>query len=133
MDNGDVYADWDDDLTIRASTADDITPFNCLHSDPYTGEDGDSGFESMSFPQSGGGSGGNMHGIGNNWDTSTSANSSYIPGMTFEEVYPTMDGTPHNVPFDYWDSFGWQKENGNPGSNLVTFSATSGVYRMISY
>ena len=128
MDNGDVYADWDDDLTIRASTADDITPFNCLHSDPYTGEDGDSGFESMSFPQSGGGSGGNMHGIGNNWDTSTSANSSYIPGMTFEEVYPTMDGTPHNVPFDYWDSFGWQKENGNPGSNLVTFSATSGVY-----
>jgi len=42
--NGDITADWDNDGGSRASTFGDITPYNCFHSTPFGGSDGDEGY-----------------------------------------------------------------------------------------
>ena len=41
--NGDIIADWDNDGTTRASNSGDVTPYNCFHSTPFGGADGDQG------------------------------------------------------------------------------------------
>ncbi len=47
--NGDITADWDNNGSSRASTAADITPYNCFHSTPFGGVDGDEGYSVSPF------------------------------------------------------------------------------------
>ena len=42
--SGAITADWDNNGGSRVSTADDITPYNCFHSTPFGGSDGDEGY-----------------------------------------------------------------------------------------
>ena len=42
--SGAITADWDNNGGSRVSTAADITPYNCFHSTPFGGSDGDEGY-----------------------------------------------------------------------------------------
>jgi len=110
MQNGDVYADWDNDGNIRASTVDDITPFNCLHSTPFSGTDGDGGFTTTRYTTNTA----NYNGI---WSDDTLYGRGYSALLSSTGTTPYYDGDVV-TPDDYFDSFGWQ-ENGS-----VLFSRT---------